>query len=150
LRSPIVAGIAAMVLAVALTGCDYGVSLVGPSVAVRNDSGRAIVMRLGTRKWPVGLGEIRSLQPRLPVSAASATLTYEILDAASCQIIETVSVDFKSMPSAAIVVPATGPATVVSAEDGLAGRVDAADATESPNLCPDLPTDGSPGSTAAP
>jgi hypothetical protein len=138
--------IVGVMLFMTLRTCTAGERLVGPSVGVQNDSGRAIVVRLGTGKWPVGLGEIRGLRPYFPYSFINATVTFEILDAASCQTMGTIAVDFGANHDAWIVVPPSGPATV--AQLPTEGRVGQGDANAAPDVCATQPTDGVPGSPA--
>lgn len=137
--------LAVLSLALILGSCDQGHHFVGPSVAVQNGSGRAIVVRQRTKKWSIDVGEARVLLPQLPTSAWEPVdpVQYDILDAASCEVIGGVVVDFKATGDTVIVVPPSGSVTAVrsGSQPVASGVVRGGGVTTAPFACLG-PTDG--------
>lgn len=142
--------LAAVIVVVGLVttigACTQGERLVGPSVYVQNDSGRAILVRAGTTTWAIGLEEIVTLKPQLPRSTIGLKWTYEIVDAASCQISGTIIVDFGALADPYIVVPTTGAATALEGGYGppvsIAPSRPGGDVDAAPDPCAAQPTSG--------
>lgn len=105
---------AIMGLLLVTAGC-FGERLTGPTLIVRNDSPQPVVLRLARSKWELpaaGSAFIGSLP-------FMSTASVDILDAASCSLIETVALDFGSAMDQVLTVPASGAAAAraVTTED---------------------------------
>jgi hypothetical protein len=141
-------------LALVLVACSLrGERLVGPAVYVQNDSGRAILLRLRTTTWAVGINEIATLKPPLPMSFIGTKWTYEIVDAESCTSNGAVLVDFSSLSDPYIVVPATGAATALEGGHGrpvsIAPDQRFSESEAAPDPCSIQPSQGAPASEPA-
>jgi hypothetical protein len=126
-------------MAVVLAGCRPE-RLVGPSVSVRNDSGRPIVVRMEQSKYEIGLNESRRLPYLYAVSSNGDGVAVDILDAASCEVFEAVTVSFESDLDPLLTVPRNGTPTQ-SAQTVEDKRALGLAALESRNVCQG-PADG--------
>jgi hypothetical protein len=130
-RVLLVAG--ALLSAVGLTACIHGERLQGPSVSVRNDSGRPLVVQRDRSKWEIGAGEARLLTT-LEISTFTSGASFTIIDAATCEALASLTLTFETVPDPMIVVrPAGAPtARALTAEErGARGPAPAL----SPNAC---------------
>jgi hypothetical protein len=93
-------------LALTLTACGPE-RFQGPEISVRNDSGRAIVVQYLRSKWEVGAAETRHLGA-ISIYAFTDGASFTILDAATCEAVDTISLTFKDVADPLIIVPATG------------------------------------------
>lgn len=130
------AAILVVVVSVVLAGCDYGHRFIGPTVSVKNDSGKPVVVRIDQSKWAIGQGESRQLgEQRYGASGA----TIEILDPTSCEVGATFAVSFEANLDPLVTVAASGPITQLDQTQRQMNALDRA--VESQNLC-EQPADG--------
>ena len=88
-------------------------------VVVQNDSGNAVLIRIGTTTWAIGSGEIATLKPvELATAEVGTARWYEVIDAASCTTREPILVDFGRPFNAYIVIPAKGPTNALPGQAG--------------------------------
>jgi hypothetical protein len=133
MRSMVLPSCAGVVVAMMLAGCIGGERLIGPTVTIRNDSARPLVVRLERLKWAIEPGQ-SGLLAILNGYYFTNEASFELLDKATCDVIETVSVTFASKPDAVLTVPVAGGATTRALND--ADRNAAGpEATMDPNLC---------------
>jgi hypothetical protein len=125
--------VGALLSAAALTACIHGERLGGPSVSVRNDAGRPIVIQRYRSKWEIGAGETRLLTT-LEIGTLSSGASFTILDAATCQAFASLDLTFETVPDPMIVVPQAGAPTARALTTDEQGRLGPAPSL-SPNAC---------------
>lgn len=131
-------GVALAALSAVATGCIFGERLIGPTLAVRNDTGQAVVIQLDRSKWLVAAGQ-SGLLVRLSKSALEKA-TVDVLDASDCRSLGAVIVDFHEALDQVVVVSSSAApiARPISASDP---RNPDAMPSDDPSLCPG-PRDG--------
>jgi len=98
-------------LGIVLTGCITGPErLVGPTVSVRNDSGKPIVVRIQQSKYEVGPDESRHLYLSYHLHQKEPA-SVEVLDSASCEVARSIIVTFETDLDPLVTVPVSGPLT---------------------------------------
>jgi hypothetical protein len=142
---PLVVIIAAVVLVGTVGACAQGERLLGPQFAIQNGSDRALLFRAvldGPRRYTglaysVGPGEIDAAT--MPNSALDTKLVLEIVDPSSCEARGRVLVDFGASSYPMVIVPSSGPASVVEA-DKIVGVWKRGDLRSSPDPCSATPS----------
>ena len=121
-----------------VSGCIQGERLHGPTIAVRNDTARAIVVRVNRQKYELvpnasgDLAYIWGLTDTVP-------MLVEILDPTSCTVVGSITLAFTSNLDPLVIVPPTGSPTESTASSSDRNAFVALQ--ESANLCP-RPEDG--------
>ena len=123
----------ALLSGAALTACIHGERLGGPSVSVRNDADRPIVIQWYRSKWEIGAGQTRHLTT-LEIGTLTSGASFTLLDAATCQAFASLDLTFETVPDPMIVVPQAGAPTaraLAADEQGALGPAPPL----SPNAC---------------
>jgi hypothetical protein len=127
-------GLVWILLGAVAVACIGGERLAGPTINVRNETERPVLVQRDGSSWTVPAGETQFVE-RLPMTAIQGTAIVVLRDATTCSELGTVLLNFKENPDPLVVVangvsPAIRPWTQADRESvGPPAR-------SSPNSCP--------------
>ena len=104
-------GAVVVLLAAIVAGCFWGPERgSGPSITVRNDTARDLVLRRADSAWtvPAGATEFLGL---LESGALNSGATFTIHDATTCEELDTLQLTFTAVPDPLIIISDTAPPT---------------------------------------
>ena len=127
-------GLAWILLGAAAVACIGGERLGGPTINVRNETERPILVQREGLSWTVSAGQTAFVE-RLQMTAIQGTATVVLRDATTCDELGTVPLNFKNDPDPLVVVandvpPAIRPWTQSDRDSAQPP------ASPSPNSCP--------------